>query len=430
MTGFDRHPPASAYIVAVGSELLTPSRQDTNSLFLTARLNEIGIEVCGKAVVGDERETLAATLRHALEHADLVILTGGLGPTEDDVTREVVAGELGLALEEDGAAVERLRARFTARRMTMPEINRRQALVPRGATVLPNPNGTAPGLWLEAGERLVILLPGPPLELQPIFEAVVAERLRPRTRGLRVWRRELRVTGRTESQVDELAQPLYSRWTSGACPIATTILATFGQIELHLSVRAATSDEAAASLGPAVSALVEVLAPAVYSVDGRSLEQVVGDLLRERRASIAVAESCTGGLVTSRLTDVPGSSDYVERGVVTYSNRAKTDLLGVPEALIAEHGAVSEAVAVAMAAGIRQRACVEVGVGVTGIAGPTGGTADKPVGTVAIAVSRSAGHRSRRFLFVGRREQVKFQASQAALDMVRRWLLEDVSPVA
>jgi nicotinamide-nucleotide amidase len=403
----------------VGSEMLTPFRVDTNSLFITERLNAIGCDVRLKAVVGDDVGELARLLEEALAWAGLIVITGGLGPTEDDITRDAVARVLGVGLDVDEQVLDHIRDRFARRGMTMPEINRRQAMVPRGATVLPNPNGTAPGLWLEKGSAAIVLLPGPPREMKPMLESVIAERLATRTGGAGLFRRVLKITGRAESDVDAQAQPVYGKWTAQAVPINTTILAVLGQIELHLTAQAMSRTDADGALDPAVRELQDALGPSVYSVDGRSLEAVVGDLLRERKLTIAVAESCTGGLLSSRLTDVPGSSDYVERGVVCYSNRAKTELAGVPEALIDEHGAVSEPVARAMAEGIRSRAGTNIGVGVTGIAGPGGGTPQKPVGTVAIAVAADEDVRVRTFQFIGPREMVKFQAAQSALNMTR-----------
>jgi nicotinamide-nucleotide amidase len=408
-----------ACIIAVGSELLTPSRTDTNSLIITERLNAVGYDVRLKMIVGDSVEELAQAFSGALAWADLIVFTGGLGPTEDDVTRDAVSRVLETPLGEDPAIVERIRARFARRGMTMPEINRRQAMVPRGAVVIENANGTAPGLWLERGPAAILLLPGPPREMTPMLDAVVAARIAPRSAGAGLFRRVLRITGRSESDVDSHAQPIYGAWTTRAIPISTTILAMLGQIELHLTARADSRAAADGALDAAVAELQGALGDVVYSIDGRPLEAVVGALLRERHATIAVAESCTGGLLASRLTDVPGSSDYVDRGVVCYSNRAKVELLGVPDELIAQHGAVSEPVAAAMAAGIRSRSGAGVGVGVTGIAGPGGGTPGKPVGTVAIAVQTDDDARVRTFQFVGGREMVKFQAAQAALNMVR-----------
>ena len=412
-----------AAIIAVGSELLTASRIDTDSLLITEQLNLLGIEVASKGIVGDDHDELAVALSTALTRVDIVVCSGGLGPTDDDVTRDVVARVLARPLAEDDRITEHIRARFAARSLQMPEISRRQAMVPAGARIIENANGTAPGLWIEDGDRVVVLLPGPPRELKPMLARLAAGWLGERAPGLSLVRRVLRIVGRTESHTEEAIRPLYPEWAQAAVPIAVTILASFGQIELHLSARARSRSEAEAALDVASSQVVERLGMDVYSRDGTSMEQVVGNLLVERNWRIAVAESCTGGLITSRLTDVPGSSRYVERGVVAYTNESKVALLGVAAALIDEHGAVSEPVAIAMAEGIRMRAATNVGIGVTGIAGPGGGTPEKPVGTVAVAAAAADLVRSRLFRFIGDREHVKFQASQAALDMVRRMLL-------
>jgi nicotinamide-nucleotide amidase len=413
-----------ACILAVGSEMLTPFRVDTNSLLITDRLNAVGYDVRLKAVVADDVGELARVIEGALAWAHLVVITGGLGPTEDDLTRDAVARVLGVPLEVDEAIVDRIRERFERRGMTMPEINRRQGMVPRGATVLANPNGTAPGLWLARGDAALLLLPGPPREMTPMLDSVIRERLASKAGGRGLFRRVLKITGRAESDVDAQAQPVYSQWIAQDVPISTTILAVLGQIELHLTADAASRADADAALDRAVRQLQDVLGPAVYSTDGRALEVVVGDLLRDRNMTIAVAESCTGGLLASRLTDVPGSSAYLDRGVVCYSNRAKTELADVPEALLSDHGAVSEPVAQAMAAGIRSRAGTNVGIGITGIAGPGGATPAKPVGTVAVAVAIDGELRVRTFQFVGGREMVKFQAAQSALNMMRLMLLK------
>jgi nicotinamide-nucleotide amidase len=306
----------------------------------------------------------------------------------------------------------------------MPEINRRQAMVPEGARVLANANGTAPGLWIDHGDRVVLLLPGPPRELKPMMTNVAESLLRERAGGMSLVRRVIKITGRSESHVEEAMQPLYAEWSRARVPISATILASLGQIELHLSACCAARADAEAALDAAVEQVRGAMGLHVYSTDGRGLEEVVGAMLAERTLTIAVAESCTGGLIASRLTDVPGSSRYVERGIVSYSNLAKTELLGVPEEMLKAHGAVSEPVAKAMAEGIRSRSGVDIGIGVTGIAGPDGGTAEKPVGMVCVAASSAGREAIRTFRFVGGREMVKFQASQAALDMVRRMLLE------
>lgn len=413
-----------AWILAVGSEMLTPFRVDTNSLHITEKLNAIGCDVRLKAVVGDDVNELADLFRRSLGTVDLVVCTGGLGPTEDDITRDALARALGLQFETNTAVLDSIRKRFEQRGLVMREINAKQALVPVGAGVLENSRGTAPGLWIARDGTGIALLPGPPREMQPLLERVIDEYLRPAagTRGL--FRRELRITGRSESDVDSVAQPVYSRWTTAEIPIVTTILAKLGQIELHLTADAPSEADGQAALAAAVRELAEVLGPSVYSTDGRTMERVVGDLLRERRLTIAVAESCSGGLLASRLTDVPGSSDYFDRGVVTYSNAAKTDMLGVPADLIAQHGAVSEPVARAMADGIRARTGAGVGVGITGIAGPGGGSPEKPVGTVCIAIATPHGGDVRRFAFIGPREMVKFQATQAAMNMLRLHLAD------
>jgi len=413
-----------AWIVAVGSELLTPFRVDTNSLAITERLNAIGCDVRLKLVVGDDVDELAAVFARGIGSVDVIVCTGGLGPTEDDITRDALVRVLDVPVDVDEAIVDHIRQRFERRGLTMQAINRRQAMVPRGAVVLQNSKGTAPGLWIERDGTSVALLPGPPREMTPMLEALIAERLGPRSGGAGVFRRVLKITGRTESDVDARAQPIYSKWAASPVPISTTILAVMGQIELHLSAAAPSRAEGDHALEMAVRELVEGLGSVVYSVDGRSLEAVVGDLLRSKNLSIAVAESCSGGLLASRLTDVPGSSDYFERGAVTYSNQSKVKWLGVPEALIAEHGAVSEPVARAMADGIRTRAGSDVGIGVTGIAGPGGGTPEKPVGTVAIAVITPAADHVRTFQLLGGRDLVKFQSAQAAMNMLRLMLLD------
>jgi nicotinamide-nucleotide amidase len=419
----DVRPLATAEIIAVGSELLGIGRIDTNSLFLAGRLAMLGIELRAKAVVGDERARLAAVLASALLRSDLVVLTGGLGPTDDDLTRDVVAGVLGLEMREESAIVAQIEERFARRGLRMPQVNRRQAMVPVGAVSLDNPNGTAPGLFIEHDDRVVVLLPGPPRELQPMFDELCSGALLARAGTERLFKELLFVAGRGESHVEEIAQPIYSRWTAETPPIETTILAMPGQVELHLTLRARDRESAAARVRAAREALAAALGPDVFSADGRSMEEVVGAMLADRALTISAAESCTGGLILSRLTDVPGSSRYVLGGAVAYSNESKTELANVPPALIAEHGAVSEAVAVALADGIRARTGSSVALGVTGIAGPGGGSPQKPVGTVAIALTGGdMASRVRLFSFFGGRPQVKFQASQAALDMVRRRL--------
>ena len=416
----------TAEILAVGSELLGLTRLETNSLFLTGRLNEIGIDVHVKSVVGDDAAVLRDVFRQALARADLVITSGGLGPTSDDLTREAIAEALGLPLDEDAEVLASIRARFERRRMPMPEPNRRQAAVPRGAVVLANSAGTAPGLWIEWRGKIVVLLPGPPRELEPMFDGGVVPRLQPLTDGRRVRRRVIRIASRPESLVEAIAQPVYGPLATASTPIETTILAAPGQTELHLSSRGTEIATLDAALDAAVAALSAAIGDAVVSVDGRLLEVVVGDALQHRGWRIAVAESCTAGLVAARLTEISGSSAWVAGGVIAYDNAIKRSALGVPDALLQAHGAVSEPVAQAMADGARTRFGVEVGLSVTGIAGPTGGTPEKPVGTVAIAIATPESAAVRTFLFVGDRQMIRTQSVVAALDMVRRHALPPV----
>ncbi len=419
----DPLPLRTAEILAIGSELLGSSRLDTNSLFLSERLASLGIELRSKTVVGDNRREVAEHLRRALDRVDLVIMTGGLGPTDDDVTRDAVADVLGVPLVEYPEIVERLIQRFARRGFTMPDVNRRQALVIQGGVVLDNPNGTAPGQMVEVGHRLVVLLPGPPRELQPMTDALIAGPLARRVGPERLFRRTLFTVGRGESHVEELAQPIYSKWLHSSPPIETTILAAPGQIELHLVTRSADAKAAGRALTAATDQMLAALGPSVFSTDGRSMEEIVGQLLLDGKRTISAAESCTGGLMMSRLTDVPGSSAYVLGGVVAYSNGLKIELVNVAPELIEAHGAVSEPVAAALAEGIRARTGSSIGVGITGIAGPSGGTPQKPVGTAAIAVAVDGGATSTRtFSLFGSRTMFKFQAAQMGLDMVRRIL--------
>ena len=418
-------PIRTAEVIAVGSELLGWTRLDTNSLFIAEQLATVGIELKSKSVAGDDRGLIAALFAQSLQRVDLVVLTGGLGPTDDDLTRDAVADALGLELIEDEAITARIRHRFERRGLPMPAVNRRQAMVPRGATSLPNANGSAPGILIETDHRLVVLLPGPPRELQPMLAALCSAggAIALRAGSERLHKVSLFTTGLSESHVDEIAQPIYSKWRDATPPIETTILATPGQVEVHLTLRSAETASAQQVLLKARGELVDALGEAAFSTDGRLLPQVVGDMLRERGLTLAAAESCTGGLLMQRLTDVAGSSAYVKGGVVAYSNELKTRWLGVDAALIDAHGAVSEVVAAAMVDGLRARIGADVCVAITGVAGPGGGTADKPVGTVVTAIQMAdqplsvTTHR-----FPGGREMVRLQSTQAVLDRIRRML--------
>jgi len=414
----------NAEIIAVGSELLTPYRRDTNSLFLTEKLNQLGVEVGFKTIVGDNREHIVSVARVALGRANIVILMGGLGPTEDDLTREAVAEALGLELKRNPEVLGELYARFAARRMKMPENNARQADVLAGAILLANANGTAPGQWIEGtrqGEdRIVILLPGPPNELRPLFEQQCMERLRAKVPPQFIATRVLKVAMMPESKVDAIAAPIYRRHKK----VQTTILAAAaGEVQLHLRARGTTPPEGEAAVNVLAEELEDALDEHIFSRGGESLEQIVEYYLEMRGATLAVAESCTGGLLAERLTSISGSSRSFVAGAVTYANESKTVLADVPAVLIARHGAVSREVAAAMAEGIRQRCHATLGVGITGIAGPTGGTKEKPVGLVyhALADGRKTEIIERRF--PGDRERVRWWATQQALDMLRRKLM-------
>jgi nicotinamide-nucleotide amidase len=420
-------PLETAEVIAVGSELLGSTRLDTNSLFISDTLARCGIELKSKAVVGDDRARIRQIFQQSLERADLVVLSGGLGPTEDDLTREAVADALELPLEEDEAITERIRRRFERRHLPMPEVNRRQAMVPRGATSLPNANGSAPGLLIARGEKLIVLLPGPPRELQPMLLALCEPggAIRQRAGARRLYKVSLFTTGLSESRVDELAQPVYSRWREATDPIETTILATPGQVELHLTLRSGDEARARRILEDARASLVGAIGDAVFCTDDRLLPQVVGDMLRQRNLTIAAAESCTGGDLMRRLTDVPGSSAYVRGGIVAYSNDLKVSLLGVDRSLLERHGAVSEPVAAAMVEGIGERTAADVCVSITGIAGPDGGTPEKPVGTVVVGVLVKGHPLSiATHLFPGGRDMVRLQSTQIALDRIRRMLMD------
>src|SRR5437588_1610639 len=409
----------TAEIIAVGSELLTPFRTDTNSLWLTDKLNGVGIEVKLKTIVGDDDARLEETIRDALKRSGVVVLTGGLGPTEDDITRKIAARALGRRLSLDEKVLEEIRAKFLHWGRKMPEINARQAMVVEGAEVLPNPNGTAPGMYVEHDSRVVVLLPGPPREMKPMFESHVLAKLSERAGQVRVARRVLRVAGMGESAVDERIAPVYTQYKNPQ----TTILFNNTEIEIHLTAQGKTEQEAELLLDGLAGQIEERLGDAIFAFRGETMEEVVGLGLAVNGFTLAVAESCTGGLVAHRLTEIPGSSNYFMEGVVTYSNEAKTRLVGVPAELIERHGAVSAEVAEAMAEGVKRRAATDFGLSVTGVAGPGGGTIEKPVGLVYISLADDAHTEHRRLMLPGDRHLIRWRASQAALDLLRRRLI-------
>ncbi len=414
----------NAEIIAVGSELLTPSRMDTNSLYLTDRLNQLGVEVVRKSIVGDDRDRIAQTIAASLNSARIVILTGGLGPTEDDLTRDATATALGRTQSLDLEIVSWIEKRFQKMGRKMAEINKRQAYIIEGATILPNKNGTAPGQWIEHNGAVIVLLPGPPRELKVLFEQECLPRLEAKLPKQVIRTRFYRVAGMPESDLDALIAPVYTKYTN---PV-TTVLAAAGDIQVHLRARCETAEAAEALLaeiGPQIEAL---LGDRLYSQNGDPMEAVIGNILRERRETVAVAESCTGGMLGERITSIVGSSDYFAGGFLTYSTRMKIELLGVDPQLIAEYGVVSEEVATAMAQGAKKRTGAGYAVSITGIAGPDGGSDAAPVGTVCIGLASDNGARARRFRFPGNRGWVRALAVQTALDMLRRTLNQAPDP--
>ncbi|MCI0488216.1 MAG: competence/damage-inducible protein A [Blastocatellia bacterium] len=406
----------NAEILAIGSELLTPHRTDTNSLWLTERLNSVGIAVKLKTVVGDDEARMEESLRDALRRSDIIISTGGLGPTEDDITRKVFARVTGCTLTMDYDVLAEIRQRITSRGYEMTPNNERQALIPRGAMVLPNPNGTAPGIRMEQDGKLIVLLPGPPRENQPMFDDYVMPLLEKRSRGIRIATRVLKAAGIGESQLDDKIAPIYKQYSNPT----TTILFTEAGVEIHLTATAESTARAEELVEELADLLEEKLENYVYSTRGESLEEVIGQRLLLRRYTIATAESCTGGLIAQRITEVPGASEYFVGSVVSYTNEMKTRLLGVEAELIEEHGAVSGIVAEAMAQGIKERTGATIGVSVTGLAGPGGGTDAVPVGTVYIGLADDVGVSNKRLVLPGDRYLIRWRASTIALEMVRR----------
>ncbi len=409
-------------VMAVGSELLTPYYQDTNSLYLTERLNELGMEVSYKTVVSDNWDELLLCINQALSRANLIMAIGGLGPTRDDRTREAFAAALGRKLIFKEEILRKIEERFKRRGLSMPAVNKKQAYIIDGAEPLENRNGTAPGLWLETGMNKIVLLPGPPVELKPMFDTSVWPRLQKFRAGYAA-RKVLKITGLTESEVETLISNIYPQ----SPDLNVTTLCYPGQIELHLTAHSRESQRKAEAKAKILAKkFLNRLKENAFSEQGEELEEVVGNLLRGKKKTLAVAESCSGGLLGHRITNVSGSSDYFLMGVVAYSNEAKMNILGLPSDLLNKHGAVSSQVAKAMAEAVREKARSSYGLAITGIAGPTGGTPEKPVGLVYIALEWDKGSEVSKNLFLGKREFIKFQSSQKALDMLRRHLLQSI----
>ncbi len=441
----------SAEIIAIGSELLTPDKTDTNGLWLTEKLNEIGIEVKLKTIVGDDEARLEETIRDALKRSDVVIATGGLGPTEDDITRKISARAIDRELVYKIELETDLRERFARWGREMPEINKRQAFVIDGAEVLRNPNGSAAGMFLEVAPpsrrqsrehlahsrekakagclhdsrrdagvtKFFVILPGPPRENQPMFEKYIMPKLRMKSGDIFVKRKILRVSGLGESAVDEQIAPIYKQYSNPN----TTILFNRAEVEVHLTARATTEAEAAALNEKVAAKIAETLGIALFSTNGETMEEVVGKILIENGKTLSVAESCTGGLIARRLTEIAGSSAFFMEGAITYSNDAKIRTLKVPKKSIETRGAVSAEVAEAMAKGMRERAETDFAISVTGIAGPSGGSEEKPIGTVFIGYADESRVKSFKIILPGDRYLIRWRSSQAALDYLRRQIL-------
>jgi len=405
-----------AEIIAIGSELLTPFRTDTNSLWLTERLNSVGIQVKAKAIVGDDEPRLEEAIKDALRRSDVIISTGGLGPTEDDITRKVFARVTARQLLLDYDVLADIRQRFASRGYQMTPNNERQALIPKGATVLPNPRGTAPGIKMTQDGKLLVLLPGPPREMKPMFDDYVRVDLEKMSRGIRISSRTLKVTGLGESAMDDLIAPIYRNYSNPT----TTVLFTDSELEIHLTATAETAQRAEVLVDDLAEKLADKLGHYMYSAHGESMEEVVGHRLELKGYTIATAESCTGGLIAERITRVPGASHYFLGGVVSYTEEAKSALLGVSEEMLERRGVVSGDVAEAMAVGAKERFGSTIGVSTTGIAGPGGGTESTPVGTVYVGLADDVGTENRRMILPGDRHLIRWRASQAALEMVRR----------
>lgn len=411
----------SAEIIAIGSELLTPTKTDTNSLWLTEKLNEIGIEVKLKTVVGDDALRLEEVIKDALKRSDVVITTGGLGPTEDDITRQISAKAAGRELIYHEDLEKDLRERFRRWGREMPEINKRQAFIIEGARILPNPNGSASGMLVKLDGKILAVFPGPPRELKPMFENHVLPELSELTGEIVFKKRILKVSGLGESAIDEAIAPIYSKYKQ----VQTSILFNKSEVEVHLTAQGKTDAEANSLNEEITNKIVETLGLAVFSTNAEEMEEVVGKLLAEKGKTLSVAESCTGGLIGERLTDISGSSRYFIEGIIAYSNEAKMRTLNVPKELIEAHGAVSAEVCEAMAKGMLERAGTDYALSVTGIAGPSGGTEEKPVGTVFIGYADKMQVKSRRIVLPGDRYLIRWRTSQAALDILRRNLLRE-----
>lgn len=407
-------------ILAVGSELLLGQIANTNAQYISQRLSQLGINVYYHTVVGDNRKRMLEALKIASSRADIIITTGGLGPTLDDITKETVAEYLGLPLVLHQPSVDAIREYFRSRNRICTQNNLKQAMFPEKAIVLKNSVGTAPGAIIEEDEKIYIILPGPPRELKPMFEKYVMPYLEGKS-GEKIFSRVLRIYGMGESMVEEKVRDLLEKQQNPT--IAP--LASFGEVTLRLTVKCKRDQDPWPLIKPLEDEIRRRLGDAIYGVDDDTLERVVVDLLKKNDCTLATAESCTGGLIANRITNVPGASEVFLEGMITYSNESKIKRLGVSEDTLRRYGAVSSQTAEEMVRGILKESGAHIGIGVTGIAGPGGGTPDKPVGLVYIGIgSKNGDIKVVKYNFYGNREQIKFSVANAALDNIRRLLIK------
>lgn len=408
-----------AEIIATGTELLSGGVLDTNSLFLAEELMLCGIETAFKTAVGDDEKDMEETIRHALERVDVIIITGGIGPTEDDITRKVIAKIVKRRLVLNEEALKAIHTRLAGRGKELAMSNDRQALLPAGVRMLANPVGIAPGFYLDEENKFLAVLPGVPREMEAMFSEALRPVLEERF-GNRsfIRRRILRTAVLSESAVNQALQDILKQE-----PRIMGLTAKETGVDIRIVVRESSAERSQTVIQKIEKIVRERLGDAVYGVDGQEMAEVIGALLKQRRLRLAVAESCTGGLIGSRITEIAGSSDYFDRAAVVYSNDSKTAMLGVPKELIEKHGAVSSEVAAAMAQGIQQASRTDIGVAATGIAGPGNDSEEKPVGLVYIGLATSDGVKTSEFRFLGTRAQIRLKTSQMALDMVRKHLI-------
>lgn len=408
-------------IITIGNELITGVQIDTNAPYLAERLLSRGIRVQRILSVGDDETAITEALQESMTRSDIVLVTGGLGPTSDDITTKVVTRVLRRKLQWYPEVWEKIKKRISSFGLEITEGQKKQACIPEGAELIPNPIGTAPGFLVKEGDKVLIVLPGVPREMEIMMEESVLLRLEKEYKDRLYFQSQvLMVFGISESKADELLKDV----TNKQDEVQVSFLPRFPEIRIRVTVHGSSSEEAFKKLDYWGKEIRKRLEPYVFGVDGESMEEVVGNLLREEKATIAVAESCTGGLIGHRLTNIPGSSDYVERVVVTYSNQAKIDLLNVPEEVIRSYGAVSELTARFMAEGVRALAGTTLGLSTTGIAGPSGGSAEKPVGTVFISLTDGKETWTKGYHFPGDRHQIKLMTSQVALNRVRLYFVK------